>query len=144
MSLLLQFYIPFACHAKMMSTILIPCYELLSAVDVSVNEQRPLTINYQSAAMVIEKLGIQAFCLEQVGQTKRAMTALRVLELQNLKQATVGGVTLTHNDPAPMKNLSLLCFRVGSLLLVVTLTHQTDLRLISWLLLHPAFSSSTN
>lgn len=83
-----------------MSPVLIPCRELLSAVDVI--EQRPLISNYQSAAMVIEKLGIQAFCLEQVGQTKRAMTALRVLELQNLKQATVGGVTLTHNDPAPI------------------------------------------
>lgn len=94
------FYIPSACQVKIMSPVLIPCRELLSAGDVI--EQRPLISNYQSAAMVIEKLGIQAFCLEQVGQTKRAMTALRVLELQNLKQATVGGVTLAHNDPAPI------------------------------------------
>lgn len=122
-------YIPSACHAKTMSPVLIPCRELLPAVDVI--EQRALINNYQSAAMEIEKLGIQAFCLEQMGQTKRAMTALRAVELQNLKQATVGGVTLTHNDPAPMKNLSPLCFGVDSLLLVVTLTHQTDLRLIS-------------
>lgn len=85
--------------------------------------------------MGIEKLTIQAFCLEQMGQTKRAMTTLRPVELQNLKQAMVGGVILIHNDPAaPTKNWSPLCFRVGFLFAVVTLTYLIAFSVVCWLL----------
>lgn len=94
--------------------------------------------------MEIEKLTIQAFCLEQMGQTKRAMAALRVVEPQNLKQATVGGVILIHNDPAPTKNWSPLCFRVGFLFVVVTLTYLIAFSVVCWLLSCPGFSHSTN
>lgn len=42
-----------------------------------------------------------------MGQTKRGMAGLRVVGQQNVKQATVGGVTVIHNDAAPIKNLYL-------------------------------------
>lgn len=51
------------------------------------------------------KISIQTFCLQQMGQTKEAMAGRWAVELQTSKQATVGGVTVIHNDPAPMKNL---------------------------------------
>lgn len=56
------------------------------------------------------KPSIQAFCLGQMGQTKRAMTELWVVQQQSIKQATVGGVAVIHNDAAPMKNFFILFY----------------------------------
>lgn len=74
-----------------------------------------------------------------MGQTKRATTGLRLVKLQNLKQATEGGVIVIPNDPAPIKNLSPLCFTVH--FLFVSLTYLIASSMACWLglLLRPGF-----
>lgn len=79
-----------------------------------------------------------------MGQTKRATTGLRVVEPQNLKQATGGGVSAIHNDAAPMKILSALRLTVGFLSVTISQTYLTAFSMTRWWLPSPGlFSAET-
>lgn len=72
-----------------------------------------------------------------------AITGLRVVEPQNVKQATGGGVIAIHNDAAPMKNLSALCLTVGFLSVTISQTYLTALSVTRWSLCPGLLSTET-